>query len=165
MNLLERINEGFATLKAAIADLKASASTRADASTELTELKATVNRQEQEIAAMKAEKAEAERKLSAAAEFSTAMANAHTQSLAERDAEITRLKAEAKTAGELAAEMVAKQNIPISHLPAGQPAAGEADLEKLRAQIKEEKDPIKRGELAQKARELRGHADLFGKKK
>lgn len=154
MNLLEKITQGFASIMAALADLKASMSATkpldATALTEITELKATVMRQEQEIAGLKSEKAELEGKL----QTQTDALAAANKTIGERDAEITTLKAEAKTAAERAQEMLAAQGISPTQLPAGGEAFGEGEVGAIRKQLASETDPAKKFQLAMKIREL-----------
>lgn len=150
MNLLEKITSGFAAIMAALADLKVSMSAKADTSTEVTELKATIHRQEQEIAGLKKSQADADHALMEL----NGTVQGHVKTISDRDAEITQLKAEAKTAAERAQEMLAAQNIPISQLPAGESNFGEGEVGALRKQLSAETDPQKKFELSMKIREL-----------
>lgn len=94
-----------------------------------------------------------------------------TALISERDtlkSEVDRLKAEAITVDESASakarEICAAQGIPAGRLPNQEDSkilSAAAELDKVRAQIREEKDPLKRSALAVKARELRGHGNLF----
>jgi chromosome segregation ATPase len=89
----------------------------------------------------------------------------------ERDAlaaEVATLKAEKQTVDEAAAvkarEICAAQGIPanrITNHAETSTASDVQELDKVRAQIAAERDPKKRAVLAARARELRGHADLF----
>lgn len=87
-------------------------------------------------------------------------------------ADIDSLKAQLTTvdaaASKKAAELCAAQGIKADKLPEAstEPATSvEAQLDKLRAEMSTETNPIKRAELAAKCRDLRGHADLFNDKK
>ena len=84
----------------------------------------------------------------------------------ERDtfaARISELESQHKTAGALAAEIVAAQGVPP--VPAGDavnPVNGNSDsVESVRRALAVEKDPAKKTELALKLREMRGHGKLF----
>jgi hypothetical protein len=104
----------------------------------------------------------------------TALANGNSAELvtitAERDSlksEVEKLKADAKTIDEAAAikaqQIAASQGIPVGKLPENDPdvQSKEAEITSIRSKIGEEKDPIKRSQMAIKLRELRGHGDLF----
>jgi chromosome segregation ATPase len=100
-----------------------------------------------------------------------AIANQNLSTItAERDslkAEVEKLKADAKTIDEAAAikaqQIAASQGIPVGKLPENDPdvQSKEAEIASIRSKIGEEKDPIKRSQMAIKLRELRGHGDLF----
>lgn len=81
--------------------------------------------------------------------------------------ESERLKAEAITVDAAAAakarDICASQGIPADKVPDTQAKAStrEQELESIRAEMAKETDPIKRGKLALKARELRGHKGAF----
>lgn len=80
---------------------------------------------------------------------------------------IAALEADQKTVAQAAAELVAAQGIPAAKVPpleSSSTVSKEAELEAVRQQIAAEKDPEKRYALSLKARELRGHGDLFPKR-
>jgi len=79
------------------------------------------------------------------------------QAIETQKQEIEKLKSEAKTVEQKAAEIAAGAGQP--------PIAGDSqsneELDDIRQQIRTEKDPLKKAELARKAREARGHAGMF----
>lgn len=162
MNLLEKITQGFAAIMAALADLKSNMSAKADASGEVSELKAKVVSQAEQIATFDAQIAAVDKSIAELRD----LVKQQREEITSLQADKSRLEAEAKTAGQLASEMLSKEGVKPSTLPEGGASVSDsADLDKLRAQMRVETDPIKRSELAQKARELRGHQGLFGSTK
>lgn len=86
------------------------------------------------------------------------------------EAEVTKLKAEAKTVDEessrKAREICQAQGIASPNIPAAAqttPQSKEQELARLRAEMLKETDPEKKSAMATKCRELRGHADIFTK--
>jgi chromosome segregation ATPase len=67
-----------------------------------------------------------------------------------------------KRVSEKATQLLASNGIPTGKLPGTSEKSDEsAELASIRSQLATETDPVKRSQLAQKARELRGHSDLF----
>ena len=148
MTLLESISTGFSSILKSItdgfADLKSSLAAKpaADA-TELTELKATIQRQEQEIAGLKAVQKENADLQKTNGEQATA--------LAAKDAEIAKLKAEALTGDEAAAKkaqaMVAGQGVPASKIVNLNQGANGGSRDELLAKFNSFTDPKERAKF------------------
>jgi uncharacterized phage infection (PIP) family protein YhgE len=122
------------------------------------------------IAELEAQLAQANEGRIAESNLLTAANQSLSTITAERDslkAEVEKLKADAKTIDEAAAikaqQIAASQGIPVGKLPENDPdvQSKEAEIASIRSKIGEEKDPIKRSQMAIKLRELRGHGDLF----
>lgn len=90
----------------------------------------------------------------------------HAAAVEAHTAEVQRLTAEHATALETARKTAGASTLAkVGVVPVSETATdshqGTETLETIRAQIAAEKDPSKRYALAAKARELRGHADIF----
>lgn len=137
---------------------------------------------ETQIAELIAQVADLTAKLAKAeADLATSQATVaeQTATITARDKELTGLKAELdeekkksddvakqvdEAAGKKAAQIMSATGAkPLAVKPGGNPAGGD-ELEAVRQQMKAEKDPAKRYALALKARELRGHKELFAGK-
>lgn len=121
------------------------------ASAEVSELKATISRQEQEIANLKA--------------MAVSDGAAHAAQIAAMTADIEAREAQVeKRATLMAQDFCAAQGIAISQLPATSAAGDNSkneSLEAVRIKMANETDPVKLAALARKARELRGDGDLL----
>lgn len=147
-------------MKSAFEDLKSSVAAKNALETANSELKATILRQEQEIAQLKGQV----ETVTAKSNFDAKTLSDLQASVAAKDTEIAQLKAGAKSVGQAAAELTASQGVDPAKLPNGTNAVA-INLEAVRAAMEKEKDPNKKGELAKQARELRGHSGIFGSDK
>jgi len=161
MNLAEHITTGFAELKNLLTSKAALEARLTAAETAATEFKATIARQETELA-------KAVELLNTANAGNADLAKTAADSklaLEASQAEVARLTAEAKTTAQRAVGITSAQGIPAGQLPGAAPAAGStATLESVQNELATETDPKKRAILARKCRELRGHGNLFGAK-
>jgi chromosome segregation ATPase len=151
MNLLEALTNGFAELRA---ELKTAFATRAALENDLATARTSLEAAQSLRAA--AEKARTE--LQGLYDSSVASVAALTTRAETAEAEVTRLKAEAKTAEERAAAIVAGQGLPIAKLPETASTGAATDsqqIQTLRAQILSSTDAKERFKLAQQIKAMK----------
>lgn len=158
------LDQIIAKMEAFMARLEALATGAFVSKAELDSVNTKLEASKTELATSKANEQALQAKVDASADLTTKL-DAANAALATATAQIGTLKAEAKTVADAARDLVAAQGIPAGQLPAASSKSTDKDAElaAVRADMARETDPAKKSALAIKARELRGHSDLFKK--
>lgn len=123
---------------------------------ELTEVRTAIAGKDSEITKLKADLAAANTRAETAEKAFETAKNEHAKAIEAKEKEVE------TRANVIAGEKISKAgHRPIIEVPENPGNAGTAELDQVRKEMATETDPEKRAKLAIKARELRGHKDLF----